>query len=128
MSVAGVATGPAQLAVQMQGAARVLAVGSDRSDRVARPTAVAEKVTTTSVRPPPQPLNPIHRPITTITTSTRAPHITPIIDIECYAPDYCYQMVGPGTRQRPARPRVFPFRRPVRQTDVLHVVFGGQRR
>jgi len=74
VSVTGFAAGPAQLFVQMQGAARVLAVGSDRSDRVIRPTAVAEKVTTTtSVRPPPQPLNPIHRPLTTITTSTHAP-------------------------------------------------------
>jgi len=74
VSVAGVEAGQAQLFVQMQGAARVLAVGSDRSDRVTRPTAVVEKVTTTSVRLPPQPLNPIHRPLTTITTSTHAPH------------------------------------------------------
>lgn len=43
--VAGVAPEQAQLAVQVQGAARVLAVGPDRSDRDARPTAVAEKVT-----------------------------------------------------------------------------------
>lgn len=82
VSVAGVAAGPAQLFVQMQGAAGVLAVGSDRSDRVTRPTAVAEKVTTTSARSPPQPLNPVHRPLTTITTSTQTHHhhhhITPI--------------------------------------------------
>ena len=48
VSVASVAAGPTQLSVQMQGTARVLAVGSDRSDRVTRPTAVAEKVTTTT--------------------------------------------------------------------------------
>jgi len=48
VSVAGLAAGPAQLFVQMQGASRVLAVGSDWSDRVTRPTAVAEKVTTTT--------------------------------------------------------------------------------
>jgi len=45
--VASAAPGQAQLAVQVQGAARVLAVGPDRRDRHARPTAVAEKVKTT---------------------------------------------------------------------------------
>jgi len=47
VSVASVAAGPVQLFVQVQGATRVLAVGSDRSDSVTRPTVVAEKVTIT---------------------------------------------------------------------------------
>lgn len=47
MPVASVAPGQTQFAVQVQGAARVLAVGSDRCDgRGGRSTAVPKKVTT----------------------------------------------------------------------------------
>jgi len=45
VSVTSVAPSQTQLVVQMQGVARVLAMGSDGRDRHARPAIVTEKVT-----------------------------------------------------------------------------------
>lgn len=63
--VAGVAPGQGQLAVQVQGAAGVLAVGPDGRDRRGHPgpTVVAEKVTFKFARKKKSPLPPppLHR-------------------------------------------------------------------
>lgn len=67
LPVTSAAPGQTQFAVQVQGAARVLAVGPDRRDRDARPTAVSEKVT-----------NPLTRVTTSLyyhhTNTTQEPH------------------------------------------------------
>lgn len=62
-----------------------------------------------------------------------APHARTLSTfVDRYGPDYCYQMVGPGARQRAARARVPPRsrrRRPsVRRADLLHVVPGAHGR